>query len=156
MKPSSSSRSDLTTSSSSRSGLKRRNSSRSPSQVSLANDQADYSQIVDEDPGVLASGSQSQSLTAYDPWTDKATFNGRALAKDFDPRRAVPIMLSETWNLDKMDPTGWWMSEKLDGCRAYWTGKRLISRTGKDWKAPPWFLNSEYGSNGRLTQQRPS
>jgi len=35
--------------------------------------------------------------------------------------------------------TGWVMSEKLDGIRAYWNGKHLISRGGKIIHAPQWF-----------------
>ena len=31
------------------------------------------------------------------------------------------------------------MSEKLDGVRAYWNGKRLISRNGKEFASPKWF-----------------
>jgi len=36
--------------------------------------------------------------------------------------------------------TGWVMSEKLDGIRAYWDGKHLWSRSGKIINAPKWFL----------------
>jgi len=36
--------------------------------------------------------------------------------------------------------TGWVMSEKLDGIRAYWDGKRLLTRSGKVIHAPDWFL----------------
>jgi DNA ligase-1 len=32
---------------------------------------------------------------------------------------AKNVMLAESWNED-IDPTGWWISEKLDGVRAYW------------------------------------
>jgi len=35
--------------------------------------------------------------------------------------------------------TGWVMSEKLDGVRAYWDGKNLISRGGNIIYAPKWF-----------------
>ncbi|MEA3419097.1 MAG: hypothetical protein U9Q90_06820, partial [Campylobacterota bacterium] len=35
--------------------------------------------------------------------------------------------------------TGWVMSEKLDGVRAYWDGKNLISRGDKIIYAPKWF-----------------
>jgi hypothetical protein len=38
------------------------------------------------------------------------------------------------------DPTGWWVSEKLDGIRAIWTGSELLSRTGHVINAPKWFL----------------
>jgi DNA ligase-1 len=37
------------------------------------------------------------------------------------------------------DVSGWWVSEKYDGVRAIWTGTRLLSRNGKDLKAPEWF-----------------
>src|SRR3954470_6697744 len=53
--------------------------------------------------------------------------------------QAAPVLLAETWD-GLLDPTGWWMSEKLDGLRAYWDGKRLISRLGNEFHAPDWFI----------------
>jgi DNA ligase-1 len=38
------------------------------------------------------------------------------------------------------DLRGWVMSEKLDGVRAYWDGKQLVSRNGKVFTAPPSFM----------------
>lgn len=38
------------------------------------------------------------------------------------------------------DIDGWWVSEKLDGIRAIWTGEHLLTRTGKMIWAPKWFL----------------
>lgn len=38
-----------------------------------------------------------------------------------------------------MDPTGWWISEKLDGVRAFWDGQRLYSRQKIEWNAPAWW-----------------
>ncbi|MDO8454323.1 MAG: DNA ligase [Sulfurimonas sp.] len=35
--------------------------------------------------------------------------------------------------------SGWMMSEKLDGVRAYWDGKKLLSRQGQAINAPDWF-----------------
>ena len=35
--------------------------------------------------------------------------------------------------------TGWVMSEKLDGIRAYWNGTRLLTRKGLPLRPPPWF-----------------
>lgn len=35
---------------------------------------------------------------------------------------------------------GYWVSEKLDGVRAYWTGERFISRGGHEYRAPEWFI----------------
>ena len=39
-----------------------------------------------------------------------------------------------------MNVSGWYMSEKLDGVRAYWNGNELISRSGKVLPAPDFFL----------------
>jgi DNA ligase-1 len=49
-----------------------------------------------------------------------------------------PLLLAHTWELGD-EPTGWWMSEKLDGVRAYWNGQRFLSRLGHEYVAPPWF-----------------
>src|SRR5216117_348285 len=50
-----------------------------------------------------------------------------------------PLLLAERWESD-VDLTGWWMSEKLDGVRAYWDGKQFLSRLGTVYHAPEWFL----------------
>jgi len=39
------------------------------------------------------------------------------------------------WTEDK-DPTDWFMSEKLDGIRAFWNGENFFSKTGKIITAP--------------------
>lgn len=35
----------------------------------------------------------------------------------------------------------YWVSEKLDGVRAYWNGKQLVSRQGNVFNAPAWFIS---------------
>ena len=35
----------------------------------------------------------------------------------------------------------YWVSEKLDGVRAYWDGERLWSRRGNPFQAPDWFVS---------------
>jgi DNA ligase-1 len=50
-----------------------------------------------------------------------------------------PLLLAQTWTNDA-DLAGWWMSEKLDGVRAYWDGKQFISRQGNLYHAPDWFI----------------
>jgi DNA ligase 1 len=52
---------------------------------------------------------------------------------------APPLLLAERWD-NAQDLSGWWISEKLDGVRAYWDGKSLISRLGNTFHAPDWFL----------------
>jgi DNA ligase-1 len=47
-------------------------------------------------------------------------------------------MLAKEYD-ESVNPTGWWMSEKLDGIRAYWDGKRLFSRQGKQLPVPSTF-----------------
>ncbi len=51
---------------------------------------------------------------------------------------APPLLLAEPWNPDT-DPRGWWLSEKLDGVRAWWDGKQFLSRNGNVYHAPDWF-----------------
>jgi DNA ligase-1 len=51
---------------------------------------------------------------------------------------APPLLLAETWN-EEIDPTGWLVSEKLDGVRCYWDGQRLLARSGLRYFAPAWF-----------------
>jgi len=53
--------------------------------------------------------------------------------------KAPPLLLAHVWEND-VDLTGWWMSEKLDGVRAYWTGTQFLSRLGNIYHAPDWFL----------------
>jgi DNA ligase-1 len=35
----------------------------------------------------------------------------------------------------------YWVSEKYDGVRAFWDGKRLVSRQGNEYHAPQWFVD---------------
>jgi DNA ligase 1 len=49
-----------------------------------------------------------------------------------------PLLLAESWDGD-LDPKGFWMSEKLDGVRAFWDGKQFLSRLGNRYHAPAWF-----------------
>lgn len=39
------------------------------------------------------------------------------------------LMLAKSWQ-PNINPTGWWMSEKLDGVRGYWDGEQMWSRQG--------------------------
>ena len=52
--------------------------------------------------------------------------------------------------------SGWVMSEKLDGIRAYWNGKNLISRGGHIIHAPKWFIKDypAFELDGELWSKR--
>jgi DNA ligase-1 len=61
-------------------------------------------------------------------------------AEDADERdgEGPPVLLAHKWEND-VDLTGWWISEKLDGVRAWWDGERFVSRLGNQFFAPAWF-----------------
>jgi DNA ligase-1 len=58
---------------------------------------------------------------------------------DDEAKAGPPLLLAERWTTD-LDLSGWWMSEKLDGVRAYWDGKQFVSRLGNRFHAPAWFV----------------
>src|SRR4029077_19572641 len=39
--------------------------------------------------------------------------------------KAPPLLLAQSWG-GTLDPSGWHLSEKLDGTRAYWDGKQFL------------------------------
>ena len=57
-----------------------------------------------------------------------------------DPAAGPPLLLAHSWAND-LDLTDWWMSEKLDGVRAFWDGKQFLSRQGNIFHAPDWFAS---------------
>ena len=64
---------------------------------------------------------------------NKPKQNNPLLGQIFTPALAVD------WSC--CDHGGWFMSEKLDGVRAIWNGEQLVSRNGKVFKAPDWFID---------------
>ena len=56
------------------------------------------------------------------------------MSKPFKP------MLAHVYDSDKIDPKGWYISEKVDGIRAIWTGTELLTRNHKKIIAPDWWL----------------
>jgi len=86
------------------------------------------------------------------------TASGRRSAPAVAKPTAPPILLAHKWELDH-DPTGWWMSEKLDGVRAYWDGEAFVSRLGNRFVAPDWFTGDQEThvrarGQGRATARR--
>jgi DNA ligase-1 len=51
---------------------------------------------------------------------------------------APALILAEVYRTS-IDPAAYWVSEKLDGVRAYWDGKQLYFRSGHAVPAPAWF-----------------
>ena len=52
-----------------------------------------------------------------------------------------PIMLADIYQ-QGIDVSQYWVSEKLDGVRARWNGRQLLSRGGHVFAAPEWFIKS--------------
>ena len=44
----------------------------------------------------------------------------QVLANAASAAEATQVMLADKYDAKKVDPTGWLISEKLDGVRAYW------------------------------------
>jgi DNA ligase-1 len=51
---------------------------------------------------------------------------------------APKLLLAHSWD-NETDLAGWYMSEKLDGVRAWWDGGKFLSRQGNIYYAPAWF-----------------
>jgi predicted DNA-binding WGR domain protein len=81
---------------------------------------------------------------------DLSTIKGSSLLPSFitNPKSSMSIMNGNTvdvllafpWKPDEIDPTGWWISEKLDGVRAFWNSKKgkFYSRNGNEFVPPSW------------------
>jgi DNA ligase-1 len=88
-------------------------------------------------------------LTGLSPFIAASVFSFFALAtpalstsqKTGNKPQKAPVMLAHRWD-HKVDIKGWWMSEKLDGVRGYWTGKEFISRSGNPFRVPKWFTRN--------------
>ena len=52
---------------------------------------------------------------------------------------APPLMLAKSYQ-QGINVADYYVSEKLDGVRAYWNGRQLLTRSGRVIKAPAWFL----------------
>lgn len=69
------------------------------------------------------------------------TAKGQELTGASSPveKQSPRLLLANVWN-QSTDPTGWWMSEKYDGLRGYWDGRKLWTRQGNLIHAPDYFL----------------
>ncbi|MFW5443656.1 MAG: DNA ligase [Methylococcaceae bacterium] len=72
-----------------------------------------------------------------------------------DSTTPPPLTLAKTYK-GQINLTHYWLSEKLDGVRAYWNGQQLISRQGNPYPAPRWFIKEfpEQALDGELWLER--
>lgn len=81
----------------------------------------------------------SAALTGRPPKPPKPPKAPGDNTPDDDDDEGPPVLLAHKWEND-VDLTGWWLSEKLDGVRAYWDGERFLSRLGNQFFPPKWFV----------------
>ena len=55
---------------------------------------------------------------------------------------SIELQKAKIYDKEKHHIDNWLMSEKLDGIRAYWDGKELLSKNGNKIYAPTWFLHN--------------
>lgn len=62
-----------------------------------------------------------------------------------------PLQLAKSYS-EHINIKHYWISEKLDGVRGYWTGKYLLTRGGNIIKTPAWFTHNwpSYAMDGEL------
>lgn len=56
------------------------------------------------------------------------------------PSSNAPAVMHGQVYLETVDPSAYWVSEKLDGVRAIWDGQQLWFRSGRAIVAPDWFV----------------
>jgi DNA ligase-1 len=68
---------------------------------------------------------------------------------------AIELQKANTYN-EKHSISGWMMSEKFDGIRAYWNGEKLLSKNGNIIYAPKWFTKDfpSFKLDGELWTKR--
>ncbi|GGW56009.1 DNA ligase [Alishewanella tabrizica] len=79
----------------------------------------------------------SVGVTCSDAYASKAFYVDFLVSATASPVK--PDLLLANVYRDDIDEQQYWISEKLDGVRAYWDGKQLISRGGNIIAAPAWF-----------------
>lgn len=92
------------------------------------------------DPSCMAPLQQALMGVAVPPAPKGSVKPPLTSTPEADKDKEPPLLLAHSW--DDEDPTGWWVSEKLDGVRAYWDGEKFISRLGNVYHAPQWFKDS--------------
>jgi len=95
---------------------------------------------VDHTPFLLLPlADQSSPLSSLQSGASSGPANGSNADGAAEARKVMLAHKYEAEQKGNLDPTGWWMSEKLDGVRAYWSGEAFYSRAGNLFEAPAWF-----------------
>jgi len=90
-----------------------------------------------ENDNAYSAGYQSKKRSST-----STTSDGKEDKKKTKGNLPCEVALAKSWN-ESTNPTGYYMSEKLDGMRCIWDGKgNLYSRNGNLIMAPLFFLNA--------------
>ena len=95
-----------------------------------------------------------QSCTTSGETTEERTIEERTIEERTE--ELPKLILAHNYEED-INVEGWFVSEKLDGIRAYWDGNKLYTRGGKELFAPQSFLDKlpkELTLDGELTAGR--
>ncbi|MBN1801657.1 MAG: DNA ligase [Candidatus Lokiarchaeota archaeon] len=88
--------------------------------------------------------------------SSKASKSSKKSTKSSSPgdksQSEISVMLAHNYRDYNIDPTGWLMSEKLDGVRGLWDGNEFYSRQGKIFYVPDWFKEGlpSFGLDGEF------
>lgn len=85
--------------------------------------------------------SQAKSDRSADSDADNNSYMSTHTKLGSPTSACIKVLLAETYKED-LDPTGWIMSEKLDGVRCFWTGSVMYSRNGNRFFFPKFFTRN--------------
>ncbi|KAI9335718.1 hypothetical protein BDR26DRAFT_912093 [Obelidium mucronatum] len=103
----------------------------------------------DAPSGLKKAASKKKTSKKSDPEDDDEDAAEKFTAKNRAKRDEIKLkqpalLLAQKYEPGSLDPTGWWISEKLDGVRAFWDHERreFVSRLGNPFTAPDWFKDA--------------
>jgi DNA ligase-1 len=103
----------------------------------------DEAGLPENDPDRVRSESRARARSASPRRDDSQSNDARPAPlgppTTFSNPKSIKVLLADKWD-GRMNPTGWYMSEKLDGVRCYWTGTKMLSRTGNIYNPPKFFI----------------
>ena len=70
----------------------------------------------------------------------KAQFKTEDDAEKVTGKNSIKVMLAQSYDPDRDDPSGWLMSEKMDGVRCYWNGSTMFTRNGVKFVPPKFWV----------------
>ncbi|KAG8804765.1 hypothetical protein FRC16_000019 [Serendipita sp. 398] len=132
-----------------------KNANANSASASTSNDQADAEKTKKRARSLSVSSDEDDDVKDTSPKKKAKRSPGASAPTSSGPSNiTVNVLLAQTWTEEKgCDPTGYWISEKLDGVRAFFNGQGFYSRLGNKFFAPDDFSaqwRSKLPSNATL------